>query len=220
MSRVAALIFDFDGLILDTETPEYESWREICAEHGVDLPVDEWVACIGSSFDMFNPLDYLEEHIGRAVDRDAIREGRRARQWELLGGADLLPGVRQWLEDARERELPCAVASSSPHRWVDRHLAEHGIEEYFTCVRCRDDVENVKPAPDLFLAAAECLGIAPADCLVLEDSPHGIDAAHAAGMRAIGAPNQLTARLDLNAAEIVAPSLGAVSLGEALSRLG
>ena len=219
MTEFAALIFDFDGLILDTEVPEYRAWQEIFQHHGADLPLDEWVKCIGSSFEMFDPYDYLEEQTGRTADRDALRAEQRARHAELVSEQDLLPGVRQFLQNATASGMVCAVASSSKHAWVDHHLVNHGIDEYMSCICCRDDVAHVKPAPDLFLTAAECIGVEPSRAVAIEDSPNGIIAAKAAGMQAIAVPNSLTRGLDLSAADLILPSLAEMPLEDALRRL-
>jgi HAD superfamily hydrolase (TIGR01509 family) len=219
VSDIHALIFDFDGLILDTELPEYTAWQAIYADYGAELPLSEWVRCVGSSFDEFDPYEYLEKQISTAIDRPRIRSRQREQHRGLIEQEDLMPGVREWLNAAEESGIVCAVASSSKHEWVDPHLVSRGIASHFACVICREDAERVKPAPDLFLAAAQCAGVDPTHCLVLEDSVNGIIAAKAAGMCAVAVPNQITAVLDFSSADLVLQSLADLTLNEAFIRI-
>jgi HAD superfamily hydrolase (TIGR01509 family) len=219
VSDIRALIFDFDGLLLDTELPEYTAWQAIYADYGAELPLSEWARCVGSSFDEFDPYDYLEEQIGTTIDRPRIRSRQREHHRALIGQEDLLPGVRDWLSAAGESGIICAVASSSKHEWVDPHLVSRGIASHFTCVICREDAERVKPAPDLFLAAAQCADVDPTHCLVLEDSVNGIFAAKAAGMCAVAVPNQITAGLNFSSADLVLQSLADLTLSEVFDRM-
>lgn len=193
---VKALIFDFDGLLVDTETLHYQSWLELYREYGVELRLDRWLLDIGTH-GMFDPVADLEELLGRPIDRDATLEGRRKRHVSLCEQEPLRPGIETILAAATAVGLPMAVATSSNRDWVERWLAHHGVRHHFRCVRSRDDVERVKPAPDLFLAAAECLGFAPEECLIFEDSPNGMRAAATAGIRCVAVPNRMTAELEL-----------------------
>ncbi len=214
---IQALIFDFDGLLVDTETPAFESWRVIYAEHGHDLSLDLYQHALGTSHG-FDPLAHLEGLIGRPLDRAAALAHRRAVKSALSGEQPLLPGALGLLDQADALGLPCAVASSSDRAWVEGWLARLAIRQRFACVRTADDVARTKPAPDLFLSAADCLGVAPAACLVFEDSPNGILAAGAAGMRCCVVPGALTGRLALPPGDIVLPALDALPLAELLAR--
>lgn len=218
MHMIEALIFDFDGLILDTETPAFQSWRDLYAEHGHELSLDQWQAALGRGIGHgFDALGHLATLVGESFDRAAIFERRQALKHALCEHLDLLPGVIDLLGQARERGLPCAVASSSGFEWVDGWLRRHGIREAFTVLRTADDVEHTKPAPDLYLSAAAALQLNPAACLVFEDSPNGIHAAHAAGMSCVAVPCELTARLALPPTDLVLPSLAAMSLDQILA---
>ena len=155
-----AIVFDFDGLIADTEWPEYRSVAEQFERHGLDFPPEDWVHVIGSSWDV-DWLGDLERRLGRAVDRDAVTVQRRARLQGLLADLVVLPGVVDLLERARTAGLGLAVASSSPRSWVEPHLERFGLRSWFDVVRTRDDVDLAKPAPDLFLAACAALGVDP-----------------------------------------------------------
>jgi len=212
---IRALIFDFDGLLVDTETPAFESWRTIYAEYGHELTLDVWKDALGTNqgFDMQAHLAAL---VGQTLDRDQVLARRRARKAALSKDQPLLPGAREILDQASALGLLCAVASSSDRRWVVGWLDLHNIADYFTCVRTAEDVALTKPAPDLFLSAAACLGVPPADCLVFEDSPNGILAARAAGMRCVVVPGPITRQIVLPPSDLVIESLDALPLVEIL----
>jgi len=201
------VIFDFDGLILDTETPDYASWQETYAEYGVALPLEAWAHCIGAPSGVFDPVAYLEGLVGGTVDRQTIEETRRARFLELVNAQPLCEGVLDYLYAAREQGLQRAVASSATRDWVEGHLDRFGIREKFDCIRCVEDVAQGKPAPDLFVSVLEELAVAPRDALVVEDSPNGILAANGAGVYSVAVPNPVTRLLDLGHAKLQIESL-------------
>jgi HAD superfamily hydrolase (TIGR01509 family) len=215
---IRAVIFDFDGLILDTEEPVFRSWVEVYEEHGEQLPFERWVEIVGSTTIGFHPQRHLEELIGRPLPQEVL-DRRIGRRTEYVQAKELLPGVLQHLEEARTLGLKLGVASSSTTGWVKGHLARLGILDRFHCLRCRDDVANVKPAPDLYLAVLECLGVAAAEAFAIEDSPHGITAAKQAGLRCVAIPNTITAGLDLSRADVVLGALSEVTLSELVTRV-
>lgn len=207
-----ALLFDFDGLILDTEGPVYEAWRDDYLAHGHDLPLETYADCVGSDFNRFDPKSHLESLVGFAIDwpeRDRWRERNALERVKQLAP---LPGVVALLAAAAAAGLPCAVASSSPRDWVEGHLDRLGLLDRFALTRCLDDVAAPKPAPDLFLAAAAGLGVAPAATVVFEDSRNGLLAAIAAGCPCVVVPNRVTAHLDFTGALAVVGSLEEVDL--------
>jgi HAD superfamily hydrolase (TIGR01509 family) len=215
---VRAVIFDFDGLILDTEEPVFRSWVEVYEEHGAQLPFERWVEIVGSTTTGFHPQRHLEELLGRPLQQEVL-DRRVVRRTEFVHAKELLPGVLQHIEEARVLGLKLGVASSSTTEWVTGHLARLGILDRFDCLRCRDDVAKVKPAPDLYLAMLECLGVSAAEAFAIEDSPNGITAAKQAGLRCVAIPNSITARLDLSQADVVLSSLAEVSLAELMTRV-
>jgi len=152
---VRALIFDFDGLMVETESPEYAAWQEIYQQHGQKLPLAVWADCVGRPHGWFDPLAYLEDLLGRHLDRPALLARQRERYYEVARAQPLLPGVADCLRDAAALGLRLAVASSSSHAWVAGHLARLGVDAYWGCIRCREDVERGKPDPDLYLAALD-----------------------------------------------------------------
>jgi HAD superfamily hydrolase (TIGR01509 family) len=215
---IRALVFDFDGLILDTEEPVYQSWVEVYREHGEELPFDRWVQIVGSTTIEFHPQRHLEERLGRPLPKDVL-DRRAGRRTEMILANELLPGIVEHLAAARASGLKVGVASSSTRDWVSGHLARLGILDSFDCLRCRDDVTSVKPAPDLYLAVLDCLGVAAAEAIAIEDSPNGVLAAKRAGMRCVAIPNSITARLDLGQADVVLGSLAEVTPAELLRRV-
>ncbi|MGQ9477993.1 MAG: HAD family hydrolase [Candidatus Bipolaricaulia bacterium] len=215
---IRGLIFDFDGLILDTELPTYLAWEEICLAHGCHLPLEVWAACIGTSRE-FDVLGYLEARLGRRVERAALAARRRERELELIAQQGLLPGVRDYLAEARRLKLKLGLASSSSRAWVMAHLERLGLEGEFDSLKCAEDVGvgRAKPEPDLYWAVLAELGLLPEEAIALEDSPNGILAARRAGLFCVAVPNPLTRRLSLDGADMRLDSLRDLPL-EALLR--
>ncbi len=214
---IRALIFDFDGLMVDTESVALASWQEIFAEHGARMPFDHWASLLGGSTAAFDPCAALETQIGFSVDRDAIWARRRVRKHTLGHEQPLLPGVRDYVNRARELSLDLAVASSSDRAWVAGHLDRLDLLDRFDHVVTSDDVERVKPAPDLYLKALSKLGVAPDEAFALEDSANGTRAAQAAGLFCVVVPNAVTERLPLDHADLRLASLTDLSLDALIS---
>lgn len=216
-----ALIFDFDGLIIDTESAIFQSWRELYESHGQELTVERWSQCIGTDFSSaYDPKKELEALTDRTFDWARQEQELTARVHELLDGFDALPGVRDRLSEARELGLPCSVASSSPLTWVSKHLNHLDLHGHFTNISCRDHVERIKPHPDLFLDAARKLGAAPDEVVIFEDSLNGLNAARAAGMKCVVIPGPTTQHLDFTGAWHRLDSLGSTSVAELASMFG
>ncbi len=212
------MILDFDGLIVDTETPIYEAWRAVYDRHHQPLGLDLWQHALGTH-GVFDPLAHLAGACGGALDRDAVLAEVKARSARGCEAQGLLPGVERLLADAGALGLGRAVASSSSAGWVEGWLERHGIRTSFEVVVARDHVRRVKPDPELFLLAAERLGAAPAACVVFEDSPNGMRAALAAGMSCVAVPNALTRPLARPEVHLVLGSLAERPLSEILDTL-
>jgi HAD superfamily hydrolase (TIGR01509 family) len=215
---IRAIVFDFDGLILDTEEPIYRSWLEVYEAHGEALPFERWVQIVGSTTAAFHPQRHLEERLGRPLSQEVI-ERRIERRTELILAQQPLPGIVQLIDSATNLGLQLGVASSSTRDWVTGHLTRLGMVGRFECLRCRDDVTNAKPAPDLYIAALDCLGVSASEAIAIEDSPNGVIAAKRAGMRCVAIPNTITAGLDLSHADLVLRSLSEVTLPDLLQRV-
>lgn len=209
----AAVLYDFDGLVLDTETPEFETVSEIFREHGHEVTRDEWVAIIGTA-DHPHWSDVLEQAVGPLPDREAVIERRRSRHRDRIAREQLRPGVVELAMSAHHAGVGVAIASSSPLDWVLGHLRRFAVDHLFPVRATRDDVGRwrTKPHPDLFLLAAERLGVDPALCVVLEDSEPGVAAAKAAGCVAVAVPAGMTAHLRFDEADLVVPSVADLDL--------
>ena len=204
-----ALVFDFDGLIVDTESSSFELARELYARHGVELPTALWRRCVGSHLD---PYGHLQRVVGPGVDIAAQRNelGVRHRRTIALLGARA--GVAELVAAAVAGGLRLGVASSSSHLWVDAHLERIGLLDSFTAVRCRDDVAHTKPAPDVYLAVLEGLGTSAAEAVAFEDSPNGAQAAKAARIYTVAVPNDVTRGWPFDHADRVVDSLDGVTV--------
>ena len=216
---IRAVVFDFDGLILDTEEPVYRSWLELYQAHAEELPFDRWVQIVGSTTTSFHPQTHLEERLGRPLSQEEL-DRRIARRTEMVLARTVFPGVVEHLDAARALGLKVGCASSSTQEWVRGHLERLGIVDRFDCIRCRDDVQHAKPEPDLYIAVLDCLGVDAAEAFAVEDSPNGITAAKRAGLRCVAIPNSITAQLDLSHADLVLNSLAEVSMADLLETLG
>ncbi len=216
---IRAIVFDFDGLILETERPQYEAWRGVYASFGRELPLQAWLDVMGKPVktDLFPRR--LAAELGRDLDIDAMIEQYRGAVAKHLAQQPIQPGVEQVLRDATALGLKLAVASGSTHRWVDGHLARLGLAAYFQHTTCSEDTDRHKPDPDPYLHAALALDIEPGRVLVLEDSALGITSAKAAGMLAIAVPTEMTRYQSFDHADLELVSLEQMSLGEVLKKL-
>jgi len=196
--------------------PAFQAWQELYQEHGASLPLEQWAASLGGSGAEFDACAYLEQQLGRAIDREGLRVRRWRRKLELAASQPLLPGVETYLRDARSLGLKVGLASSSSHGWVDGILDRLGIVGSFDCVVCGDDVTLVKPNPEIYLRALQALHLRPDEAIVLEDSPNGIIAAQAAGIFCVVVPNELTALLPIKYADLQVDSLADLPLDRLL----
>jgi HAD superfamily hydrolase (TIGR01509 family) len=209
---LSALILDFDGLVIDSESAVLQSWQEMFAAHGHELPLAEWLTTIGTREAAWEPMAALDALVGRRLDWDRLEPERRARSQELADELQPLPGVVAALDSATALGLRLGVASSSSRRWVGGHLSRLGLLKRFGVVVTRDDVTRSKPDPEVYLLACETLDVAPRDALGIEDSAFGVQAARAAGLRVVAVPGALTRWMDFSEADEVLASLGAFDL--------
>lgn len=219
---IKALIFDFDGTILDTETPEFDSWQAVYASFGCELPLAQWISTIGRGHDQitFDPYAYLQSCTGKIIDYAVVRTQRRRLFAQLLAGEPLRPGVQQYLQAAREAGVRLAIASSSKRDWIDEHLSRFELHSFFEVIRCADDVSRTKPDPELYLSAAEALGLATSEVIAIEDSPNGAHAAKNAGIFCVVVPNPMTQHLTFDAPDLIVPFLESLPLPQLLSAAG
>ena len=203
---IKALIFDFDGLILDTETPEFSVWQNIYQEHGYELPHDEWGKIVGgdglSDFDAAKHLSFLAQG---QLDSVSLRARHRSESHTMTLAQPLLPGVLETIHEAKRLGLKLAIASSSSHSWVDTHARRLDIFDHFDAVICSDDVGagRTKPYPDLYLLALTRLKVQKKEAVVFEDSPNGVTAARSAGIFVVAVPNPVTSLLQFDVVDLM-----------------
>lgn len=216
---IRALIFDFDGLVLETEGPVFQSWQELYRSYGCYLSFAKWATIIGTTDGEFDPWDDLEKQVGRFLDRSTVDQQRLQRELDLIAARPIMPGVQEYLEDARRLGLKLGMASSSSSEWVTGHLIRLGLINYFDCIKTRDDVRQTKPDPELFLAVLAELDIRPDQAIVFEDSPNGILAANRAGIYCVVVPNELTRTLPIDQAHKRLDSLADLPLENLLQEI-
>jgi HAD superfamily hydrolase (TIGR01509 family) len=214
---IRAIIFDFDGLMVDTEVPAFQSWQEIYREYGCSLPLSEWAAGLGGSGAEFDPCRYLESQLGRPIEHGAVRARRWQRKLELAALQPALPGVEDYINDARRLGLRLGIASSSAKPYVCDQLSRLGLLGHFDEVICGDMVKRVKPHPELYQTTLSALGVSPDEAIALEDSPNGITAAKAAGLFCVAVPNELTGQFSIDHADLQLVSLAAMPLAALLA---
>ena len=216
---VRAFLFDFDGLIIDTETASRAGWEWLYREHGFELPQEQWATVIGTIGAPWEPMRHLEELVGAPLDADELNQRRRSHELSLLETEEFRPGILDYLDEAAERGLKTAIVSSSSNRWIDMHLErlEHA-HHWDAIVAANHDVARAKPRPDLYLEACRLIGVAPKEAVAFEDSPNGVRAARAAGIFVVAVPNDVTRSLGLEEADLVLDSLADLPPAELLSR--
>lgn len=211
---ISALVFDFDGLIVDTETPLVEAWVELHAEHGLPYELAKAHGVVGHVGIDFDPWSAFPTNRDRA---ELEREYRR-RTRLYTNRQPVLPGVMALLDEAKRRGLRMAVASNSDHAHVERHLDRLSLRPYFAAIRCIDDVAAGKPAPDVYLAALKALDAPAATSVAFEDSVPGHVAAKRAGLNCVVVPNPSTAHFEFPHADLKLPSLAHTTFDELLAR--
>lgn len=209
---IKGIIFDFDGLIIDTETPDVTVWKEFYQPYRLEFPMEEYSKQIGQVFDDTFPIEYLIRTLGLRLDGAALYEQFKALRLSLIEEQPLRAGVLDYLQQAKARGLAIGLASSSKASWVNHHIARENIQHYFQCIRTLEDVSHPKPDPELYVRTLECLGLQPHEAIAFEDSFNGIRAAKSAGMNAVAVPNPVTKIFDFSQADLVLNELTETSL--------
>lgn len=215
----AAIVFDFDGLLMDTETTMVESWRAEWAFHGLQLDLDDgfWPGHGGDVTE--RRYDRLAALVGPSFDRVASKARRAAHRERLHQAMEFCPGIRDWLRHAPALGLRSAVASSSASEWVRGHLSRVGAMNMFDVVATGDEVAAHKPDPEVYLLALDRLGVTAAAAIAVEDTPHGVAAARSAGMATVAIPNPFMDVAAFDAADVVLTSAADLRLADLLARL-
>jgi HAD superfamily hydrolase (TIGR01509 family) len=220
--RLRAFLFDFDGLILDTEFASRAGWERLYREHGHELPTDLWATLVGTTHAPWDPMAHLEELVGEPLQREALNERRYAHELSLIEAEELRPGIADYLAAARRDGLKRAIVSSSTRRWVDMHLErlEEATGWDAICTADRDPV-RAKPAPTLYLEALSALDVGADEAVAFEDSPNGVLASKAAGIFCVAIPHEVTRDLGLTeaGADLVLDSLADLPPETLFSRL-
>ncbi len=209
---IDAVVFDFDGVILDTESADFSTWRDVFRAHGAELDIAYWVRHVGQGTSDLKVCAHLEELTGHGIDREQVSAARRESYLRQVHSQPLMPGVSDRLGEARALGLKLGVASSSSRGWVEGHLQRFGILEMFAAIRTAGDVTSVKPDPEVYRLVVAALGSAPQDTLAVEDSAHGVSAAKGAGLHCLAVPNSITRRLPLRDADLRVDSLEEITL--------
>lgn len=205
---IRALIFDFDGLILDTESPLIDSYRDVHLAHEVAFDRTAFLRQVGHADYAFDPWHGFSPH----ADRAALEVERRAIKMRLLMAQTVLPGVVDLLNAAGKRGLRIGLASNSEHAWVEPHLERLGLRKYFEFLACREDAPSPKPEPDLYRLVLNQFGLRGVEAIAFEDSQTGVLAAHRANIFVVAVPNSSTAHHDFGKADKRVVSLAEVDL--------
>jgi HAD superfamily hydrolase (TIGR01509 family) len=213
-----AIIFDLDGTIIDTETTWYIALNEHYQHYGAELSLELYSTCIGTDLAAFNPYTYLINELNVQVDPVEFKEMVRQRYNDLMENEQIRPGVKSYLEQARSAGLKLALASSSDRAWVEKHLQQLGLLEYFDVIRTADDVSKVKPDPELYEQTLLALGVRPEEAVAIEDSPNGARAAVAAGLPCLVTPNTITRTLPFDISHRRLNSLDELDFNELLTK--
>ena len=201
MAGINGIIFDFDGLIVDTESIVFNGWQNIFQEFGTVLQVEEWAVCLGTSENGFDPAVLLEQKCGQKLDLGLINKDFELRTTSKILASRPRPGIENLLQEARQAGFKIGLASSSSRTYIDFHLERLGLSSLFDCLVTSNDVVTVKPDPSIYRQAIQKLGLEPSRTIALEDSPNGILAAKAAGIFCFAVPNSVSACLDLSKAD-------------------
>ena len=191
VGRVAGVLFDMDGVVIDTEKLYTRFWMEAARELGHPMTLEQ--ALQMRSLGRGPSQEKLDSFFGPGVLEYDVLRSRRIELMDAfiaVHGVEEKPGIRALLARLKEKSIPCAITSSSSIPLIREHLGNLGLLEGFTALCSGKDVPHGKPAPDIYLAGAAAIGVAPENCLAIEDSPAGIEAAWRAGCMSIIVPDQ------------------------------
>lgn len=210
MQRPKGIIFDFDGVLVDTEWAIYQSWVQLYAREGQEISIATYSPCLGAGYSHWDPAAHLEKLTGRQFDWGKETPARQAVLEADLERYGLMEGAIELLDWCAAQGIGLTVASSSSRRWVQGWLERLGIYDRFAGVYTRTDGYPVKPNPALFETAQQCLGLDKAECLIVEDSENGTIAAQNAGIPCVAIPNRMTENSDFSRAAHRCASLAAL----------
>jgi HAD superfamily hydrolase (TIGR01509 family) len=209
-----ALIFDFDGLIVDTETALIDSYAAVHAAHGLAFNRNRFIHAVGHADYAFDAWSAF----GRLAPRATLEQERHAIAAELRRRQPVLPGVTALIAAARARSFHIGLASNSDHAWVESHLEERGLRAEFDFIACREDVPSPKPEPDLYRHVLQRFGLRGSEAVAFEDSHTGTLAAKRANLFVVSVPNASTAHHDFSITDLRVNSLDEITLDALIAR--
>lgn len=213
---IRALVFDFDGLILDTESSLIGAYEDVYRAHGHPFDRDLFHRSVGVADYSFDPWQVF----GKDIDRAALDAKRRARNRERDLLLPILPGAAELIDEGVAQGLKLGLASNSTHPHVEGHLARLGLLDRFTFIACREDVPSPKPEPDMYRLVLNRFGLRGHEAIAFEDSNTGSTAAKRAGLWVVAAPNPSTRHHDFSHVDRVVDALSEISLPQLLKELG
>lgn len=213
---IRALVFDFDGLIVDTETPLIDAYAAVHAAHGVAFDRTLFIRNVGHADYGFDPWHGFSPH----ADRAALELERRACKDKLMLSQPVLPGIVTLLDAARVKQLRVGLASNSEHAWVEPHLRRLGLHDRFEFFACREDAVAPKPEPDLYKLVLNHFGLRGHEAIAFEDSHTGCLAAKRANLHVVAVPNTSTAHHDFSPAKLRLNSMADAVLDNLLKQFG
>jgi putative hydrolase of the HAD superfamily len=212
---IKAIVFDFDGLIVDTETIWYEAYKHVLKGYEIDLPLSEFGKVIGTNNGQL--FRYIESLSDGKIQEEIIEAAAHEHYYSLMTEPELREGVLDYLEAAKKAGLKIGLASSSRRAWVVGYLKQFKIDHFFETIQTKDDVKNTKPDPELYLRATEALGVKPEEALAFEDSLNGLRAARAAGLHCVIVPNPVTSHSPFTDFSHRLSSMGEITFEEVLN---
>lgn len=214
---IKGIIFDFDGLICDTETPELKAWYELFADYNREFPLDAYLATIGAIYNDNTPVLMLKQMVEDPIDAEEVMGDFLVIKKELMDQEPLRPGVLDYLIGAKKSNLRIGLASSAPSEWVLHHIKRLGIIDFFDCIRTADHINNPKPDPEVYIRALDCMNVLPHEVIALEDSPNGVGAAVKAGVNVVAVPNSVTKVFNFDGADLIIDELTDISLNDLIT---
>jgi HAD superfamily hydrolase (TIGR01509 family) len=216
---IDALVFDFDGLLMDTETASLRVWQYLWRWHGLELDLATFFAPHGGDV-VADRYAALAAAVGPDYDQVASHAARIAYRDELHATLELADGIGVWLDEARDLGLRLAVASSSPRDWIENHLSRIGYLDRFELLACGDEVSSAKPAPDVYLLALSRLGVAADRAVAFEDTVHGVAAAKGAGLWCVAIPHPNADPALFTAADVLLTTAADLPLASVVTKVG
>lgn len=216
---IKAVVFDFDGLTLDTETSWFTALQTVYAKYEVDFPIADFYRTLGTKMGIFDPYTYLAEALGLRTQRAELKQDVLQHYDQIMATQPLREGVIEYLEEAKQLGLRIGMASSSNRAWVEGYLERYRIMHYYDCIHTENDVERVKPDPALYRLAIQSLGVDAAEAIAFEDSVNGLLAAKTCGLYGVVVPNAVTRELPFAAQDYTMNSMLDVPLIELIRRL-